>query len=119
MDKPHTSHRLSTADATALKTTINNFLLVVESLRKYYEARGGEYFNFTINCHYLAHIGEYAAYLTPRASWCYGGESFMSTIKMIVASCVHGSGPAKACAKASGKFVEVMSFATFGFALWR
>ncbi len=79
---------------------------------------GLDLFHFTIKCHYLSHIADKALHMTPRASWCYAGESFMSTPKRIVVSCVHGTQPLKVYSKAFRKFIDGMSYAVFGQAVW-
>lgn len=119
LNKQHLSHALPAQDAADFKQAIDSFLLVVEALHKSYRAQGKTYFNVTIKCHYLAHIADFALQMSPRAAWCYAGESFMNTTKKIVSSCVHGTTPMLACSKATSKFVVGMAFTVFGHELWK
>lgn len=106
---PLTSHCLPPAAAADLKKAVDGFLSLQVALHRRFRDRG--YFNVTIKSHYLSHIADYCLYLTPRAAWCYAGESFMNTAKRVVASCVAGTKATSVSSKATKKYLDGMAFA--------
>ena len=54
----------------------------------------GQYqWSFTPKFHFLEHIRDDARYLSPRAFWCYGGESKVGFVSRIAAACLSGTPP--------------------------
>jgi hypothetical protein len=119
IDGPQVSHKMSVEDHQELKQSCINFLLLAESLHKHYASQGLDLFNFTIKSHYLCHIADQSAYISPRACWCYSGENFMNICKRIVTSCVRGTKPIGVATKSTRKFVEGMGYSVFGRSFWR
>ena len=65
--------------------------------------------------HYIAHIGINAKWLSPRAFWCYPGESMVGTIASLAQSCLNNTAPhqvpAALCSKY--KFAKHLQFSVY------
>ena len=46
----------------------------------------------TFKGHWMLHSAELAQYINPRWTWCYSGESFMSSCKVLMQACLKGRG---------------------------
>lgn len=77
----------------ALKKCMLNFAMHYVSLAKAATKKPGRGFytwSFVPKMHFMLHIEEDAAFLAPRAFWCYAGESMVGLITSIATSCLHG-----------------------------
>ena len=84
----------------AYRKAIRCFLVLQNSLAKYYNPRSIQIFDVTIKSHYLDHSGDQAAWLHPKKAYCYCGEDLMQKIKTVVTHACHGM-----CAQGVGRNV--------------
>jgi len=68
-------------------------------------------FNHNIKFHYLLHIGMCAKYLSPRKTWCYGGEAMMKIVKQLVQACQAGCPPPGVVSKVMRKYAQGLGMA--------
>jgi hypothetical protein len=66
-------------------------------------------FHFTIKYHHVLHIGEAAAHMNPRLSWCYSGESLMHRVRILAQSSARGVLPHKVSEKVMKKYVMALA----------
>ncbi len=62
------------------------------ALNKSYLNKGHLAFHLTFKHHWLVHGLQLARYLSPRHTWTYSGEDYMSKCKTLMASCLKGRG---------------------------
>ena len=90
---------LEAADYANYKQYMNNFLSHYLALAKGSAKSGqqiGQFqYSFVPKFHFLCHIIDDAEYLSPKAFWCYGGESMVGLLTGIAQSCLSGSPPWK------------------------
>ena len=80
-------------DKPPLKKCMLSFLMHYVSMAKAATKKTGRGFytwSFVPKMHFMLHIEEDAAFLAPRAFWCYAGESMVGLITSIATSCLHG-----------------------------
>lgn len=88
---------LSDEDHILYKKTTQKFLLHYLELSKMAAATSGlvgKYqWSFVPKFHYMEHIAEDSAYISPKAVWCYSGESMVGTTTRLAQACLSGMAP--------------------------
>jgi len=97
IDAPGNEFVMEGDTLAAYQNAIRYFLVLQNSLAKYYNTRSIRIFDITIKSHYLAHSGIQAAWLHPKKAYCYKGEDLMQRIKTVVSYARDGI-----CAQAVG-----------------
>ena len=90
-----------------------NFTQCVTVLANHYQVNANvekALFNFTIQFHYLMHIGLMSAFANPRRQWCYAGEQMMEKGKQLLQGCVRGTRPPVVIPKAMRKYAIGLAF---------
>ena len=59
----------------------------------FFHPRGVGLFNHVVKYHYAMHIALISRYINPRVGWCYAGEDFMHTVKILSQSSQRGTPP--------------------------
>jgi len=88
---------LNTAEFVQYKDNVQNFLshyvfLAIQSA-KCVDRVGQFQWSFTVKFHYMFHIADDAEFISPKAFWCYGGESMVGLMTRIAQSCLSGMPP--------------------------
>ena len=101
------SFKLSSADARALCQAIFAFNGTLTKLAWHFHQRGEAFCNYTIKNHYLCHIGLDVSRtcVSPRLSFCFQGEDFMSLVKVLCIASARGVDSAKLVNKVISKYL--------------
>ena len=83
--------RIPLAEATAMVTSCDNFLVHYNWLAHNSMSRGDVNYNITTKCHTLWHLCYHARFLNPKAIWCFEFEDFVGTIITCAKGCMAGS----------------------------
>jgi len=105
LDDHKEDFRLPDTKAQEFETNIWVFLLMQNALGLHFSELGEMLFDITPKSHYLAHIALFAKHLNPRLGWCYAGEDFMHTIKVLGSSAAVGNTASMAGCKLMRKYV--------------
>ena len=79
--------------AKAFGEATSRFLLHYSALAKHAMDEGKYQWSIVPKFHFMEHIAEDAVFLSPKAFWCYSGESFVGTITSLAQSCLAGLPP--------------------------
>lgn len=88
------SWRLPAPIAEQLVKAGQQYLVFNNALQKWFETKRGKklFQGATFKHHWLLHSLQLAKCIHPAKIWCYSGESFMSTCKVLMLSCLKGRG---------------------------
>jgi hypothetical protein len=75
----------------AFEETINTLLRHYAWLARDAMDKGLLQYSTVLKHHMLVHFGAQSKYLSPRACWCYGPESFMSVTKTVAVACARST----------------------------
>lgn len=63
----------------------------------------------TFKHHWMLHALQLARHISPKRTWCYSGETYMSSCKTLLKSCLKGRGPLAALHSFMDKYVLALS----------
>ena len=114
LDEQKGAYALPAVAAKEFKAMIFAFLVVQNSLGKWYSEHGMKLFNVTIKSHYLAHLGLNAVHINPRLGFCFQGEDFMGKIKLITGMSARGNDIYQVSGKTLAKYCRGMQLVLEG-----
>ena len=106
---------LSDAEADAIESAVDQFLLHYNVLAKAAEEKGLFLYHVTPKFHWLWHIARFAKFLNPRLIWCYAFEDFVGRIQRCASSCQAGTPLWKVPVKCTDNYIRVLSYVLSGY----